>query len=209
MKRLVLLSAVLILAAGSTVFFGTSGQHHKSSLFAPDASESGPLSSATVTFGGWMANPHLCPPPNNTTPPAPCPIVDRFANVAATQFPRFSNHHELTPQIAKIKAGGTVNFIIGGFHVVTVYDDGTQPGDIDTSITIPPQGQPMPLIINDSENRIYRGLDPSILPAKSAQDRVEVVQFDRPGTYLVICAVLPHFEDGMYGFVKVLPAEKE
>jgi plastocyanin len=209
MKRLVLLSAVLILASGSMVFFGTSGQHHKSSLLAPDASQSSALSSATVSFGGWMANPHLCPPPNNTTPPAPCPIVDRFANVTATQFPRFSNHHELTPQIAKIKAGGTVNFIIGGLHVVAVYDDGTQPTDIDTTILVPDRPPMTPPIIDDAENRIYRGLDPFILPAKSSQDRVEVVQFDEPGTYLVICAVLPHFEDGMYGFVKVLPAGKE
>jgi plastocyanin len=209
MKRLVLLCAVLVFAAGSMVFFRASGQHHKGS-FAPDAGQSGPLGSATVSFGGWMANPHLCPPPANTnTPPAPCPIVDRFANVAATQFPRFSNHHELTPTIAKIKAGGTVNFIIGGLHVVTVYDDGTQPEDIDTTILVPDRPPMTPPIIDDAENRIYRGLDPFVLPVRAQQDRVEVVQFDEPGMYLVICAVLPHFEEGMYGFVRVLPAEKE
>jgi uncharacterized cupredoxin-like copper-binding protein len=36
-------------------------------------------------------------------------------------------------------------------------------------------------------------------------DRVEVVHFAEPGTYLVICGVLPHFQAGMYGFVRVLP----
>jgi hypothetical protein len=37
-----------------------------------------------------------------------------------------------------------------------------------------------------------------------SQDRVEVVQFSRPGTHLVICAFLPHFNDEMYGWVKVV-----
>jgi hypothetical protein len=38
------------------------------------------------------------------------------------------------------------------------------------------------------------------------QDRVEVVHFPDPGTFLVICGVLPHFvTDQMYGFVKVNP----
>jgi hypothetical protein len=33
------------------------------------------------------------------------------------------------------------------------------------------------------------------------------VTLTKPGTYLVICGVLPHFAvDGMFGFVKVLPA---
>jgi plastocyanin len=36
-------------------------------------------------------------------------------------------------------------------------------------------------------------------------DRVEVVYFEEPGTYLVICGVLPHFEEGMFGYVRVLP----
>ena len=152
-----------------------------------------------------MANPHICPgtPP---APPAPCPIVDRFPAGAATQFPRFSNHHELTPQVATIKAGGTVNFVIAGFHVVAVYDDGTTPADIDTTILVPGRTPP---IINDATNRIYRGLDPLLLPAGAQQDRVESVQFSEPGLYLVICAVLPHFEEGMYGYVRVLAKNGE
>jgi plastocyanin len=114
------------------------------------------------------------------------------------------NHHALTPQIAKIKAGGTVNFIIGGFHHVLVYDDGTQPDDIDTTITIPPTNGGPPLIA-DPDGRIYRGLDPSLFPT----DRVEVVQFSEPGTYLVLCGVAPHFADGMFGFVRVIPNPKD
>ncbi len=202
--------SAVIIVMGFTVYFQVSGQHHKSpsdqdlrSDSGRDRDRSGTKDSVTVSFGGWMANPHQCPgvPPN---PPAPCPIVDRFPANAATQFPRFSNHHVIIPEIAKIKAGGYVNFIISGFHVVTVYDDGTKPDDIDTTILVPGP-RPGPPIINDAENRIYRGLDPLQRPPTSAQDRVEVVQFDEPGTYLVICSVLPHFQEGMFAFVRVLP----
>lgn len=135
---------------------------------------------ATVSFGSWM-----------TTPP-----LDRFPNLS----PPAANHHELIPQIAKIKAGGTVNFIISGLHLVLVYDDGTQPSDIDTSLLIlpPPAGPPL---INDPNRRIYRGLDPRALAP--TVDRVEVVHFANPGKYLVMCGVLPHFQQGMFGFVKV------
>jgi hypothetical protein len=35
-------------------------------------------------------------------------------------------------------------------------------------------------------------------------NRVEVVSFQHPGTFLVICAVQPHFvNDNMFGFVQV------
>jgi plastocyanin len=105
----------------------------------------------------------------------------------------------------KIKAGGTVNFIIAGLHNVNVYDDGTQPGDINTTITRPTTGVPAGVpLINDPNRRIYSGLDPSRQP--NTFDRVEVVHFPKPGTYLVICGVRPHFvNDHMFGFVKVVP----
>jgi plastocyanin len=194
MKRFLIaltFSVTAICLMGFAVYFAAAGPHHKTATQAVDIGASSPLSSATVSFGGWMT----------TTP------IDRFPNNANTQFPRLQNHHALVPEIAKIKAGGTVNFIIGGFHVVTVYDNGTQPGDIDTTLTTTPANLPGPPIINDPENRIYRGLDPSILPATAAQDRVEVVHFENPGVYLVICSVLPHFQEGMYGYVRVLPGK--
>jgi plastocyanin len=140
-----------------------------------------PLSSATMSFGSWM-----------TTPP-----LDRFPNLN----PRQANHHHFCPDEVTIKSGGCVNFVIAGLHHVLVYDDGTQPGDIDTNLVVRPTNQPLPMLIADPNRRIYRGPDPSLFP----QDRVEVVHFDRPGTYLVVCGVLPHFLEGMYGFVRVLP----
>ena len=183
MKRLRL--SILCAAAGLAVGLGTylvlaNNQHaHKMSVSAASA-DNGPLSNATVSFGSWMT-----PLDRFTVPPPPS-----------------ANHHELIPQIATIKAGGTVNFIISGLHNVIVYDNGTQPGDIDTSLLTPP-APPLPRLIDDPDGRIYRGPDPrALLPTL---DRVEVVHFANPGTYLVICGVLPHFNQGMFGFVTVLP----
>ena len=142
----------------------------------------GPLASATVSFGHWRTDVPL----------------DRFPNLSD----RTRNGHSLIPHEATIKAGGTVNFVIAGFHHVLVYAPGTQPSDINTALTTSVTVPPGPPLINDPNSRIYRGLDPSLFP----QDRVEMVGFAAPGTYLVICGVLPHFaDDGMYGFVKVLP----
>jgi hypothetical protein len=38
----------------------------------------------------------------------------------------------------------------------------------------------------------------------AAQDRVEVVHFPAAGTYLVICGILPHLQEDMFGWVKVI-----
>ncbi len=143
--------------------------------------------SAVVSFGEWM-----------TTPP-----LDRFPNLS----PNSGNHHLIIPNQVKIKVGGTVNFVIAGLHEVIVYDDGTQPGDIDTNLTRNTTGTPAGIpLINDPNKRIYAGPDPSLLP----QDRVEVVLFSNPGTFLVICGVKSHFvNDKMFGFVKVVPNRPE
>jgi len=145
---------------------------------------SGPLATATVSFGEWSAGLE--------------PALDRFPNLGAPVKP---NGHQLIPNETTIKAGGTVNFIIAGFHHILVYGNGTQPDDIDETLTVAVTVPPGPPLINDPANRVYRGLDPSLFP----QDRVEVVQFPNPGTYLVVCGVLPHFIDKMWGWVKVNP----
>ena len=90
-----------------------------------------------------------------------------------------------------------MNFVVAGLHNIVVYDDGTKPSDIDTTKLVPGAAPPL---IDDPTGRIYRGPDPRTQP----RDRVEVVYFEKPGTYLVICAVLPHFTEGMYGYVKVI-----
>lgn len=141
-----------------------------------------PRETATVTFGAWMSSPPL----------------DRFP---ANSNTRLDNDHLITPNTVTVKAGGTVNFIVSGLHNIIVYDDGTAPEDIDTTLLTSTTGTPSVPIIDDPANRIYRGLDPTLLAA----DRVEAVRFDEPGTYLVICGLLPHFQGGMWGLVEVLP----
>jgi plastocyanin len=143
-----------------------------------------PLGNATVSFGQWMSSPPL----------------DRFPNFGGSPT---TNVHAVTPNVVTIKAGGSVNFIISGLHSIIIYDDGVRPTDINIADTIPTTNPVPPVlpIINDPNRRIYRGVDPTLQP----RDRVEVVNFSELGTYLVICGVLPHFQEGMYGYVRVLP----
>ena len=172
-------------------------------LAAPLAmADDGRQASATVSFGQWQTGPAAGPPPVLE--------LDRFPNLS----PRTRNNHQLIPNEVTIKAGGSVNFIIGGFHQTIVYDDGTQPEDIktvvdvNTTVTRGPNPFPAVVLIDDPTNRIYRGLDPSLQPLDLSgafgQDRVEAVFFPKPGIYLVICGVRGHFvNDGMFGFVHV------
>ena len=77
----------------------------------------GPLASATVSFGAWSTDPPL----------------DR--NLIAS--PNDRNVHLLIPYDVKIEAGGTVNFIVAGFHQIAIYGNGTRLSDIDAT-RIPP-----------------------------------------------------------------------
>jgi plastocyanin len=60
-------------------------------------------------------------------------------------------------------------------------------------------GSGLPPVLNVAEGRVFRGI---VNPA--AADRVGVVHFPDPGTYLVVCGILPHLAAGMYGWVTVL-----
>jgi hypothetical protein len=160
----------------------------------------GPLANATVSFGEWRTD---------FSPPLDRIVADPAAGAG--------NNHELIPQIATIKDGGSVNFIISGGHVVAIYDDGTQPEDINTTNieTNPgcPANNPTQAggVLSDPINRIYRGPCHTSTPFTTTaprRDGVEVVKFSKPGTYLVICARKNHFvDDGMFGFVRVLPGK--
>jgi hypothetical protein len=121
------------------------------------------------------------------------------------------------PQRVTIKEGDSVNFIIGGGHVLTIYDDKTKPEDIDTSVIEPATNCPTNAggVINDPDKRIYRGpcfsTNGGTTPPTTItrRDGVEVVRFTKPGTFLVICARKNHFnpapgEFQMFGFVRVV-----
>src|SRR5688500_12329443 len=115
-----------LIAVGPIGLVDASAQHHAKASYSVAGD---PLGSATVSFGGWMTG---------FTPP-----IDRFTSPLP---PPPANHHELIPNVAKIKAGGYVNFIISGLHIVAVYDGGTKPSDIDTSILTPLGGALHPVI---------------------------------------------------------------
>jgi hypothetical protein len=44
---------------------------------------------------------------------------------------------------------------------------------------------------------------PPDTPGNMVVDRIEAVNFKVPGRYLVVCGVVPHFNEGMHGFVTV------
>jgi plastocyanin len=170
MKRRDLLTSMV--ASGLAVpAFAAQGHEHRP--------VNGPMATATVSFGNW-------PIPSN-----------RFAVPNAPAAP---NGHQLIPNEVTIKVGGTVNFIVAGFHLITVYGPDVDDAQINVDALVP--GSDPPGFIDDPNGRIYFGVDPRTV----AQDRVEVVSFPQRGRYLVICAVHPHFvNDHMYGWVRVLP----
>jgi len=188
----------IILIVGILTFFGIA--QSASSATVDDGVRGERRKTATVSFGLWETDPRL----------------DRLV---ADPAQGAGNHNEIIPNIATIRIDqddGGVNFIISGGHVVAVYEDGTQPGDIDpvsiepncpaiiTSPCSPVNAAGVPSaggILSDANRRIYRG--PTFT---GRRDGVEVVHFSKPGTYLVICARKDHFvNDGMFGFVRVLP----
>lgn len=104
----------------------------------------------------------------------------------------FHADDKIVPGAVAISAGGEVTFNINGFHQVAIYEPGTKPADIDTGILL------FDFFIDDPNGRVELGL-----PA-FAGPRAETFTFDEPGKYLVICTVLPHFEEAqMWGWVIV------
>jgi plastocyanin len=169
-------SAALISLSGSTATAAGTQEHHGHGAL------DGPLASATVSFGAWPSTPY-----DRLAPPAPGPPP---------------NVHLLLPQTVTIKVGGSVNFIVAGFHNIAVYGPPKKVADVNVALTMPTPGAPpgFPPLIDDPDERVFRG----VFAFGMSQDRVEVVHFTRPGRHLVICAFLPHFNDNMYGWVRVL-----
>ena len=107
------------------------------------------------------------------------------------------------PDKIKLKQDGVVHFLVAGFHQIVVY----KPGKVDEDVLVSGSG----LFINDANEQFYSGITPAGGPGglpittdpSNARNRVESVSFPEPGTYLVICNVLPHFNGGMFGYVHV------
>ena len=183
MKRREFVERLGVGSIGLVAAAATTGRTRKTKGPHQHGTLDGPRANIVMTFCAWMTTPAL----------------DRFPN----NSPRTANLHQVHPYNAKIKAGGSVSFNISGVHHILIYGEGTTLETITRNIieAVPPvPGPPFPGFIDDPVNRIYRGLDPRPLP----QDRVEVVSFANPGTYLVVCGLVPHFDEGMHAWVKVV-----
>jgi hypothetical protein len=137
---------------------------------------------------------------------APVSVTVSFGAGLNTAQPGNPVNHHILPRVIDVKSGGVVNFVVAGFHQVFVYDRGTKPSDIEGPVA----GS---FFINDIDDLYYRGIVPAGGPPpglpittnpSNADNRVESVAFFEPGVYLVICNVRPHFNDGMWAFVRVV-----
>lgn len=144
-----------------------------------------------------------------------------------TAQPGNSANHHVLPKLIRVQAGDVVNFVVSGLHVIRVYDRGVKLSDVKAQIPdecevnpAPPAefpancftDGPVPVIPQLGLDVFYEGLNsigppppvPPFAPVSLAQNRVEGISFANPGRYLVICAVLEHFNDGMYAVVEVV-----
>jgi hypothetical protein len=123
----------------------------------------------------------------------------RGLNIPANQ----ADNQVMIPDTVKLKQDGVVHFLVAGFHEIVIYNPGKTIDDVAVV-----QSE---TFINDASNRFYKGIVPAggplgtapTIDPSNARNRVESVAFLEPGTYLVICNIRPHFDNGMFGYVEV------
>ena len=205
-----LLKAAAIGGVTATGLSAALGAEQKPDQGSEHAHDNRPLtdkrSHVVVSFGQWDADP--------ARPLDRWPINEEVES-------RTRNIHLQLPYEAEVDAGGAVTFIISGLHQILVYGPGRELAEVQAAaagLILPPLG-PLPPLVNYLDDLVYRGPDPRVpqylplppiplspLPAGTvypALDRIESVNFKSPGRYLVICGVLPHFIEGMHGYVNV------
>jgi plastocyanin len=124
-------------------------------------------------------------------------------------FPPAADHDQsaqakdnLVPKTVVIDRGGTATFNVpAGAHQIAIYAPGTNPEDIDTGALVRLCPGTAARLINDTSNRI------ALITSACGTEWQAQYTFDTPGRYLVICAFLPHFQVGMYGWVEVRDRE--
>ena len=136
----------------------------------------------------------------------------RFGNDSVgSKFPTPSGHDQsghardnLIPREVVIDQGGTVTFVMGGrVHQVGIYDDGTSPDQVIRAGAVTKAGcPPAPYVTGVGDPNLVAIVGQPMCAGGASSVSYT---FQTPGRYLVICAVLPHFVEGMYGFVKVNP----
>jgi plastocyanin len=140
-----------------------------------------------------------------------------------------ANHHVI-PDTIRISAGDVISFNVAGLHVIRAYGNGVKLRDVKLNIPQECQVNPVaascaglggtivPTVPAGTLAVFYQGLNaiPLVTPPNPpppgpppfaapsiAVNRIESITFPEPGRYLVICAVLEHFNDAMYAWVEV------
>ena len=149
----------------------------------------------------WAHEGHEGEAESSAREPLPVSVTVSFGAGLNTAQPGNAANHHILPRWIPLRKRGVVNFVVAGFHQVTVYSPGKRVEDV---MPADPGG----LFVNDPDRRFYLGIAPAVPPEGSvnpsnAVNRVESVSFPKSGTYLVICNVLPHFRDGMFAYVRV------
>lgn len=171
-------------------------------------------------------------PANAQDAAAPKIVEVAFGVGLNTAQPGNELNHHIIPETIQVVVGDVVNFVVSGLHVVRVYANGVQLTDVQDQLPdecevnpVPPDEFPeqcafgaepsAPPVIPAFEGVevYYEGINPLAPPPdpapppfaqpSAAVNRVEGVSFLEPGRYLVICAVLEHFNDAMYAYVEV------
>ena len=152
---------------------------------------------------------------------SPLAAVMQFGQAdVGSPFPPVPEHDQsahakdnIVPRTVVIAVNGTVTFNVPpGVHQINIYKPGTQPEDVDTSMSNlttlaahagcgPPAPAGAPLVIGDAGDNFLAAIPvPCFTPSQ------KTYTFTAPGKYLVICAFLPHFQVGMYAWVEVKEA---
>jgi plastocyanin len=145
-----------------------------------------------------------------------------------TAQPGNSANHHVIPDTIRISAGDVISFNVAGLHAIRVYANGVKLRDVKANIpqecqVNPPQascaglgGTVVPTVFYAGLNAIPLVTPPNPAPPPPppfvapsvAVNRIESVTFPEPGRYLVICAVLEHFNDAMMAWIDVRPRGK-
>jgi plastocyanin len=162
---------------------------------------------ALLAVAGAALAPVLLNADDNNGPVA---VTVSFGAGLNTAQPGNSANHHVLPNMIHVQAGGVVNFNVAGFHQIYVYNPGKGPEDVHPA-------DPTALFMDDKAGLYYEGLKtgggpPPGIPVttnpSNASNRLESVSFSKPGKYLVICNVAPHFADGMWAWIHVTGKDK-
>ena len=152
-----------------------------------------------------------------------------------TAQPGNSANHHVIPDTIRISAGDVISFNVAGLHAIRVYANGVKLADVKANVPQECQVNPVlascaglggtvvPTVPLGTVPTLYVGLNaiplvtppnppppppPPFVAPSAAVNRIESVTFLEPGRYLVICAVLEHFNDAMLAWVDVRPRGK-